>query len=114
MTTIVTDWRRAWVVWVMAMVVAAPASAVLWLVGAGAFCGEEIYDTPPGSVGDTLCNALVKPILPWALLASVPLVAALVGGFIGIRLRSRGLFVLALSAPLVLVGFAVFAILAVF
>lgn len=114
MITIVADWRSAWVVWVMATLMVAPASAVLWLVGAGAFCGEEVYDTPPGSVGDTLCNALVHPILPWALLASVPFVAVLVGGLIGIRLRNRRLFVLALSAPFVVVGFAVFAILAVF
>jgi hypothetical protein len=108
------DWRRAWVVWVIGTVAAVPASVVLWFVGGYAFCGMEVYDTPPGSVGDTLCTALVKPIVPWALLASVPFLAAIVGGFLGIRLRSRGLFVLALSAPFVVVGFAVFATPAIF
>jgi hypothetical protein len=72
----------------------------------------EDYDTPPGSVGDTLCTALVEPIVPWALLASAPFLAALVGGFVGIRRRNRRLFVLARSAPFVVVGLAVFAMLA--
>jgi hypothetical protein len=98
----------------MAMSLAVPASVVLWFAGGYAFCGMELYDTPPGSLGDTLCTALVKPIVPWALLASAPFLAAVLGGFVGIRLRNRGLFVLALSAPFVTVGFAVFAMTAVF
>jgi hypothetical protein len=87
---------------------------VLWLVGGYAFCGEEVYNTPPGSVDDSLCSALVQPIVPWALLASVPFFASLVGGLIGIRLRNRELFVLALSAPFVTVVVAVLGILAAF
>lgn len=100
--------------WVAATVAAVPASVVLWFIGGYALCGMEVYDTPPGSAGDTLCSALVEPIVPWALLASTPLLAALVGGFIGIRLRNRDLFVLALSAPFVMVGVAVVALLAAF
>jgi hypothetical protein len=108
------DWRSAWAVWIVAAVAAVPASAALWLVGGYAFCGEEVYNTPPGSAGDSLCSALVQPIVPWALLASVPFFAALVGGFVGIRLRNRELFVLALSAPFVTVVVAVLGILAAF
>jgi hypothetical protein len=99
-------------VWVAATVAAVPASGVLWVVGGYSLCGMEDYDTPPGSVGDTLCTALVEPIVPWALLASVPFLAALVGGFVGIRLRRRRLFVLALAAPFAVVVLAVFAFLA--
>lgn len=108
-----TDWRKALAVWVTATLAAVPTSGLLWFVGGYALGGEEVYDTPPGSVGDSLCTALVEPIVPWALLASVPFLAALVGGFLGIRLRHRGLFVLALSAPFVVVGVAAVAILAV-
>jgi hypothetical protein len=110
----VTDWRRARAVWVIATLVAVPASAMLWFAGGYAFCGEEVYDTPPGSAGDTLCRALVEPIVPWALLASVPFFATFLGGFVGIRLRSRRLFVVALSAPFLVVVFALFATTAVF
>jgi integral membrane sensor domain MASE1 len=42
---------------------------VWWFWGMG-FCGEEVYDTPPGSTGDTLCGALIEPVWPWALVAS--------------------------------------------
>ena len=45
------------------------------------FCGEEDYNTPPGSVGDTLCTTLVHPIIPWASLAAIPFLIAAVGGF---------------------------------
>ena len=96
----------------MAVVAAVPASAVLWFVGGEAWCGEETYNTPPGSAGDALCTTLVEPIFPWATLAAVPFLAAAIGGVIAIRRRRRGLFLAAVSAPFAFVAFAVFAILA--
>ena len=110
----VRDWRNAWAVWIVATVAAVPASAVLWFVGGMSFCGEEDYNTPPGSVGDTLCTTLVHPIIPWASLAAIPFLIAAVGGFVGIRQRKAGLFQLAVSAPFVVVVLAVFAVLAIF
>ena len=112
MSTTVTDWRKAWSLWLAATLAAVPASAVLWFIGGQGFCGEETYDTPPGSAGDTLCTTLVQPIVPWALLAAVPLLIAAVGGFTGIRLRRRRLFLLAVAAPFALVALGVFAVLA--
>ena len=91
---------------------AIPASVLLWFVGGMASCGEEVYDTPPGSTGDTLCQTLVKPVAPWLLLAALPFAMVLVGGFVGIRRRNRRLFVAALTVPFVLVVIAVFATLA--
>jgi hypothetical protein len=44
---------------------------VWWFWGMG-FCGEETYDSPPGSTADALCQALVRPVWPWALLAATP------------------------------------------
>ncbi|HUL84721.1 MAG TPA: hypothetical protein VLX89_04285 [Actinomycetota bacterium] len=109
-----TDWRKAWALWVIAVLAAVPASAVLWLVAGGAWCGEETYNTPPGSTGDALCTTLVEPIVPWASLAAIPFLVAAIGGAVGIRLRRRGLFLVAISAPFAFVVFAVFATLAVF
>ena len=82
---------------------------MLWLVGGMASCGEEDYDTPPGSIGDTLCQTLVEPVVPWLLLAALPFVIALAGGFVGIRRRNRRLFAAALTAPFVLVVVGVLA-----
>jgi hypothetical protein len=86
---------------------------LLWFLGGQASCGEEVYDTPPGSAGDTFCTVLVQPVVPWASLAALPFVLAAIGGFIGIRLRDRRLFLAALIAPFALVAFAVFATVAV-
>lgn len=91
---------------------AIPASVLLWFVGGMASCGEEVYDTPPGSTGDTLCQTLVMPVAPWLLLAALPFAMVLAGGFVGIRRRNRRLFVAALTVPFVLVVIAVFAMLA--
>ena len=100
--------------WVAATLAAVPASVTLWSVGAQAWCGEEIYDTPPGSTGDALCNALVEPVVPWALLAAIPFLVVVVGGLAGIRRRDRRLFVLSLGLPFLLVVVAVMATLAAF
>ena len=79
-----------------------PVSSFLWLVGGTAMCGEEVYITPPGSVGDSLCNALVEPIAPWAALALLPTLLAAAGGFAALRLDRRRLFLFSLIAPFVL------------
>jgi hypothetical protein len=94
--------------------VAVPASALLWFVGGQAWCGEEVYNTPPGSTGDALCETLVDPVAPWLVLAALPLAIVLLGGFAGIRLGSRRLFLIALTAPFVVVLVAVFTFLALF
>jgi hypothetical protein len=101
--------RGEWAWWSVATLAAVPASAVLWFVVGQGWCGTEVYDTPRGSAGDSLCTALVKPVFPWALLASLPFFAVLVGGFIGIRLHKRGLFLFAVAAPFALTVLAVFA-----
>ena len=79
-----------------------------------AWCGEEVYDTPPGSTADALCRTLVDPVAPWLVLAALPFAVVLFGGFAGIHLGSRRLFLIALTAPFVVVLVAVFAFLALF
>jgi hypothetical protein len=86
--------------WAAAIPFAAVASLVLWWVGGQAACGEETYDTPPGSIGDTFCRDLVKPILPWGVLAALPLLTVLLVGFLGARAQSRALVAVAVAAPL--------------
>jgi len=97
---------------VIAIVAAVPASAVLWFVEAQSWCGEETYNTPPGSTGDALCTHLVEPIVPWASLAATPFLVAAIGGAVAIRRRRRGLFMAAVSAPFAFVAFAVLTALA--
>ena len=108
-----TGWWKAWALWLFAVLAAVPASAVLWFVGAGSWCGEETYDTPPGSAGDALCTRLVEPIVPWASLAAIPFLVVLIGGFVAIRRRRPGLFLFAVSAPFAFISFVVFATLAI-
>jgi hypothetical protein len=76
---------RNWALLVVVTVVTIPASAFIWLIGGMSMCGEETYSTPPGSVGDSLCGALVKPIAPWATLAAIPTIFVAVGGVLAIR-----------------------------
>ena len=90
------DLRLGWTLATLAMI---PASIVLWLAGGMAACGGEIDDTPPGSVGDSLCEGLVRPVLPWALLASIPFVLALAGGLAAMRLGDRRLMIAATAVP---------------
>jgi hypothetical protein len=99
----------AWGLWGAATLLAIPCSVLLWFVGGMASCGEEVYDTPPGSAGDTMCQALVEPVVPWLLLAALPFAIVLAGGFVGIRRRNRRLFATALTAPFVLVVVGVLA-----
>ena len=107
-----SDRREVWTVWVVAALAAAPASIVLWFVGGQSWCGEEVYDTPPGSVGDTLCSTLVEPVLPWALLAALPFVLVVAGGLIALHRRDGRLFALAIALPFVFVAAVVLAALA--
>ena len=93
------DSRRAWRLWLVVTLSTVPVSLSLWWIGGVSICGEEVYDTPPGSAGDTVCTALIHPIVPWALIAASPTLLVVVGGVIGIRRRHRDLFRLALVAP---------------
>jgi hypothetical protein len=110
----VGDWKdaRAW--WIVATLASVPASALLWLVGGMAACGGEVYDTPPGSIGDSFCRSVVDPAVPWVSIASIPVWVAAVGGVIAIRLRSRRLLFAALTAPFLIVGAGTIVALAVF
>lgn len=94
------DVARRWVLWVFGTVATLPVSYVVWWFWGMGFCGEEVYDTPPGSTGDALCGALVKPVWPWALVASTPTLLTLVGGFVGLLRHDRLLFQFSLVAPL--------------
>jgi hypothetical protein len=77
-------------------------SFLLWWFWGSSICGEEVYDTPPGSTRDALCDALVEPVWPMALVAATPTLVALVGGFIGLRLRNPRLFRFSMAAPFAL------------
>jgi hypothetical protein len=101
--------RDAWIVWAAAIPFAAVASLVLWWVGGQAACGEEDYDTPPGSLGDTFCRNLVEPVLPWAVVAALPFLSVLVVGFVGARAQNKRLLVVAVVGPLAVAIVSVFA-----
>src|SRR3954447_2477952 len=103
---------RSWTLWVVVTLATVPASCLVWLIGGMGMCGEEDYNTPPGSVGDSLCSSLVHPIVPWAILAAMPTVLTAVVGFLDTRRqRHRNLFFL-LAATYLLAGLIVFASLA--
>jgi|SRR5438067_4749902 len=93
---------RVWVLWLFCTVATLPVSYVLWWFWGSAFCGEDAIDTPPGSTGDALCHALIRPVWPWALVSSTPTLVALTGGFIGLRLRNPRLFRFSMAAPFAL------------
>jgi hypothetical protein len=88
---------------VLATLAMFPASLYLWFVGGMGACGAEVYDTPPGSLGDSMCQALVDPIAPWALIASTPVVIVALGGFIALRRESQRLLVLSIAVPVLLI-----------
>jgi hypothetical protein len=108
------DRRSAFAGWLVAVVALVPASVALWWIGGMAACGEEVYDTPPGSFGDRVCATLVKPVVPWAALTAVPLAVALVVGAIALRGGNRRLLQVAIAVPILLIVGGVFAFLAVF
>jgi hypothetical protein len=82
--------RRDLTLWVIATVATLPASGFVWAIGGMAMCGEEAYNTPPGSVGDDLCSALVEPVVPWVVLALTPTVLVGVGIFATGRRQQLG------------------------
>jgi hypothetical protein len=100
--------RRTWAFWIVGSLATLPASGLLWLVGAMAAGGGEIYDPPPPP-------AFVDPGFPgaWVLIALSPTLLALVGGYLGIRHRWNELFMFALTAPYLLALIGVVAILAI-
>jgi hypothetical protein len=83
-------------------------SSLVWWFWGSAFCGEEVYDSPPGSTGDGLCRALVHPVWPWALVAAIPTILALVGGCLGLVLRRPRLYSFSLVAPVAIGVLSVF------
>ena len=106
--------RRMWAIWGVVTFLTVPVSFILWWAGGTAMCGEEVYDTPRGSAGDSLCDALVEPIAPWAALAALPTLLAAAGGFAALRLDRRRLFFFSLSAPFVLAVVSIQVFFAVF
>ncbi len=97
------DWKDAWRVWAAVTLVSVPAAALFWFVAGTAACGEELYDTPPGSLGDDFCTTVVQPVVPWIAVAGIPVLVPALGGVVAMQIRSRRLFVAALAAPFVLV-----------
>jgi hypothetical protein len=96
------DLPGRWVLWLFGTVATLPVSYLVWWFWGMGFCGEEVYDTPPGSTGDALCGALIEPVWPWALVAATPTLLALIGGFVGLLLRSPRLFGFSLLTPFAL------------
>jgi hypothetical protein len=99
---------RRWLLWVIGTIGALPVSYLVWWFWGAGFCGEELYDTPRGSTGDALCEALIRPVWPWALVAATPTLLALVGGLSGLVLHRHRLFSFSLVAPVVLGVLTVF------
>jgi hypothetical protein len=93
---------QQWVVWVAATASSVVVSYFVWWFWGTAFCGDEVYDTPAGSAGDTLCGVMVKPIWPWAIVAATPTLLSLFGGLLGLILRRPRLYSFSLAAPVVL------------
>lgn len=91
--------QDAIVVWIATLLCLVGASATVWWIGGVGFCGEEAYDTPPGSLGDTLCGALVKPFVPWALIASLPVLTGASVGLVALLRQSRRMFLVSVLAP---------------
>jgi hypothetical protein len=69
----------------------------------------EVYDTPPGSFGDSFCNILVKPVVPWTSLAALPFALSLLGGVVALRRGSVRLLTIATWLPLALAVAGIFA-----
>ena len=93
---------RPWLLWVAGTFGSLIVSYFVWWFWGMGFCGEETYDSPPGSTADALCQALVRPVWPWALLAATPTMLALGGGLLGLVFRLPRLFGFSLVAPVVL------------
>lgn len=66
-----------------------PASLFVWVTGGYGMCGES-DDRPHDALGDSLCNVLAKPIVPWVLLALIPTALAGIGTGLAIRRQALG------------------------
>ena len=94
-------WLRARVAWVFVVFAALFLSGSFWLVGGYSFCGTDT--TEPGAFGDWACENLVHPVVPWVLIALIPLALLLLGGHVAIKRKSWGLFAASvIGAPLLL------------
>ena len=93
---------QQWALWVGGTAGSIVVSYFVWWFWGMAFCGEEVYDSPSGSTGDALVQALVRPVWPWAVVAATPALLALVGGFVGLVSERRRLFRFSLIAPVAL------------
>ena len=93
---------RPWLLLVAGTIGSVLVSYFVWWFWGMGLCGEEAYDSPPGSTGDALCQALVQPVWPLALLAATPTMLALGGGLLGLIFRLPRLFVFSLVAPMVI------------
>src|ERR1051325_2877302 len=78
---------QRWALWFVGTVGSVAVSCLVWWFWGQSFCGEEAYDSPPGSTRYALCPALVDPVWPWALLSAIPTILTLVGGCLGLVLR---------------------------
>jgi hypothetical protein len=105
-------WEKARAGWLLLVVCAVPASAYLWLVGGFGFCGTDTTD--PGRAGDWACVNLVRPVVPWAVIALMPIAALLVGGWIALRLRDWRVLTVVLAVPCVLLVACPLALMALF
>src|SRR5918912_1978718 len=90
---------QRWALWVVGTFGSVAVSDLVWWFWGTAFCGEEAYNSPPGSTGDGLCRALVDPVWPWAMVSAVPTILTLVGGCLGLLLRRPRLYSFSLVAP---------------
>ena len=105
---------KQWLLWIAGMGGSVVVSYVVWWFWGWGFCGEDAYESPPGSTGRALCEALVHPVWPWALVSATPALLAFVGGLLGIVLRKPHLFGFSLVAPLGLGVLTVFLVPALF
>ena len=103
-----------WAIWGVVTSLTVPVSFIVWWVGGTAMCGEEVYNTPPGSAGDSLCDALVEPVAPWAAVAALPTLLAAAVGFVALRFDRRRLLVFSLIAPFLFARVSIQVFLAVF
>jgi hypothetical protein len=90
---------RPWLLWAGGTVASVVVSYLVWWYWGTAFCGDESL---PSSAGDALCQALVDPVWPWAVVAAIPTLLALVGGLVGLVSRRPRLFTFSLVAPVAL------------
>jgi hypothetical protein len=92
-------WTRARAAWAFLAFAALAISGLVWFVGGYAFCGTDT--TEPGAFGDWACKSLVRPVVPWLLIAATAFTIVLLGGHIGLKRKSWGLFALSvIGAPL--------------